>query len=518
MNTILDPLTGGAGWRQTDRLLTLTTPAGPDALLAETVHIDEALGPISEHAGYRIALTARSPDAHLSLTALLGQPARLDLQTSASRTLSRPFHGHITQITREGSDGGFARYRLIIEPWLAFLGHTRDSYLFQDKSVIDIVDELLSDWKGQGKLAPAWRWQLADPAAYPKRGMTTQYRESDLAFLKRLLAEEGLFCWFEHQADAGETLGRHTLVIADANSAFTPNPQPRIRFTQAGATLAEDSLDRWHGLRQLDTTDSHASSWDYRSLSTRRQSVPSAIDAGPIPRTAAWHDPGQYAWQTTAHGERMLGNQRQAIDARVKQFTGEGTVRTVAPGTTFTLADHSEHDRDEPEQRQFLITAICHEARAALDLIGSGEGEAAETPAVDYYRNALTAIRAGIPWKPLMNDAHGRAIHPRPTAGGMLTAIVVGDGGPTHTDRDGRVRVQFPWQRGADSASRQDHPTGSNAPKEAPSGGNAPANQSLGVWLRVMTPVAGANWGGHLVPRPGQEVLVAFQNGNIDRP
>lgn len=209
MNTILDTLTGGAGWRQTDRLLTLTTPAGPDALLAETVHIDEALGPISEHAGYRIALTARSPDAHLSLTTLLGQPARLDLQTSASRTLSRPFHGHITQITREGSDGGFARYRLIIEPWLAFLGHTRDSYLFQDKSVIDIVDELLSDWKGQGKLAPAWRWQLADPAAYPKRGMTTQYRESDLAFLKRLLAEEGLFCWFERQADAGETLGRH---------------------------------------------------------------------------------------------------------------------------------------------------------------------------------------------------------------------------------------------------------------------------------------------------------------------
>lgn len=513
MNTILDTLTGGAGWRQTDRLLTLTTPAGPDALLAETVHIDEALGPVSEHAGYRIALTARSPDAHLSLTTLLGQPARLDLQTSASRTLSRPFHGHITQITREGSDGGFARYRLIIEPWLAFLGHTRDSYLFQDKSVIDIVDELLSDWKGQGKLVPAWRWQLADPAAYPKRGMTTQYRESDLAFLKRLLAEEGLFCWFEHQADAGDTLGRHTLVIADANSAFTPNPQPRIRFTQAGATLAEDALDRWSGLRQLDTTDSHASSWDYRSLSTRTQSVPSAIDAGLIPRTAAWHDPGQYAWQTTAHGERMLGNQRQAIDARVKQFTGEGTVRTVAPGTTFTLADHPEHDRDEPEQRQFLITAITHEARNNLRTADAQDGQG-----VDHYRNSLTTIRAGIPWKPLMADGHGidapqevplGGIHPRPTAGGMLTAIVVGNGGPTHTDRDGRVRVQFPWQRGQDAGARHDHPTGAN---------NAPANQSLGVWLRVMTPVAGANWGGHLVPRPGQEVLVAFQNGNIDRP
>ena len=108
-----------------------------------------------------------------------------------------------------------------------------------------------------------------------------------------------------------------------------------------------------------------------------------------------------------------------------------------------------------------------------------------------------------------MNDAHGRAIHPRPTASGTITAIVLGGGGPTHTDRDGRIRVQFPWQRGQDAGARHDHPTGSN---------NAPANASLGVWLRVMTPVAGANWGGHLVPRPGQEVLVAFQNGNIDRP
>lgn len=508
MNTLLDKIPGGTGWGQTDRLLTLTTPAGPDVLLAETVRIDEALGPVSEHAGYRIELTALSPDAHLQLTDLLGQPARLDLQISASRTLRRHFHGHITRITREGADGGFSRYRLIIEPWLAFLGHNQDNYFFQGKSVIDIVDELLSDWKEQGMLLPAWRWQLADPAAYPKRGMTVQYRESDLAFLKRLFAEEGLFCWFEHGTDSSETLGNHTLVIADGNHAFAPNHQSRIRYTQAGATLTEDSLDCWDGMRQLDTTETHAASWDYRSLSSRPQSATSAIDSGALPKTAAWQDPGQYAWQNSAHGERMLRNQRQAIDARIKQFEGQGTVRTVAPGTSFTLADHPEHDRDDPEQRRFLITAVTHEARSALKEIGADRAEDSR-PAVDHYRNKITAIRASIPWKPLMADSHGRHIHPRPTASGTLTAIVVGDGSPTHTDRDGRVRVQFPWQRGRDASARHDHPMGSD---------NAPANQTLGVWLRVMTPVAGANWGGHLVPRPGQEVLVAFQNGNVDRP
>lgn len=222
MNTLLDMIAGGAGWSQNDRLLKLTTPAGPEALLAERVTIDEALGPVVEHAGFRIELSALSLNADQSLTALLGQPVRLDLQTAASRDVRRPFHGHITQITRQGADGGFGRYRLIIEPWLAFLGHNRDNYLFQDKSVIDIVDELLGDWKGQGKLVPDWEWRLADPAAYPKRGMTVQYQESDLAFLKRLLAEEGLFCWFEHRAEAGEPLGRHSLIIADHNGAFAP--------------------------------------------------------------------------------------------------------------------------------------------------------------------------------------------------------------------------------------------------------------------------------------------------------
>ncbi|MBS1139631.1 MAG: Rhs element Vgr protein [Proteobacteria bacterium] len=61
-----------------------------------------------------------------------GQPARLDLQTFASRTVLRPFHGHITQVTRLGANGGFARYQLTLEPWPAFLGHNQDNYLFQD--------------------------------------------------------------------------------------------------------------------------------------------------------------------------------------------------------------------------------------------------------------------------------------------------------------------------------------------------------------------------------------------------
>ncbi|KAA3655471.1 MAG: type VI secretion system tip protein VgrG, partial [Proteobacteria bacterium] len=273
-------------------------------------------------------------------------------------------------------------------------------------------------------------------------------------------------------------------------------------------------------------------------LSTREQRADSAIDNGHGPRLEAIDDPGQYAWQSLEHGERMLRAQREALDARSKQFLGQGTVRTAAPGTCFTLAGHAEHDLDPPEARRFAITEVIHHARNNLAESIPGAAEALadpppnrltsarqrpiagsastgqapfgeDTPAVEHYRNHIRAIRAHIPWRALMADAHGRHIHPRPTAHGTLTAIVVGPGTPTHTDRDARVQVQFAWQRGSHSASRQSARGGDD---------NAPASDALGAWLRVMSPFAGANWGGHWVPRPGQEVLVAFQDGNIDRP
>jgi type VI secretion system secreted protein VgrG len=108
-------------------------------------------------------------------------------------------HGHISAVSCLGANGGLARYRLTIEPWLSFLGHSRDSAVFQDQNVLDIVQSVLTDYQtggacqGAGKLQPAWRLDVLDASVYPKRSLTTQYQESDLAFIERLLLEEGLF-------------------------------------------------------------------------------------------------------------------------------------------------------------------------------------------------------------------------------------------------------------------------------------------------------------------------------------
>ena len=536
MNTIVDSITG-AGWRQHQRLLVLRTVLGADALLAETATIHESLGPLSAHAGFRIELSVLARDANHALTALIGQPARLDLQTSHSRSVLRPFHGHITHASRLGANGGFARYRLVIEPWLAFLGGRRDSFVFQDKTVFEIVDHVFARWQGQGRLVPAWRWDIEDPTVFPKRSLTTQYKETDLAFLRRLLVEEGLFCWFEHggEAEDGESLGTHTLVIADHNAAFADNTQRTFRFTQPGATLAEDSLDAWRGTTTLDTTTRRSASWDYRANASAE------LAAGATKEIAlnADDDAGQYAWTRRTHGERLQGARQQALDVRRTRYHAEGTVRTAAPGSVFVLADHDGHAHETEAERRFAIVAVEHRARnnlaetvpdaiAALgEAMADGGLKAAlqnattttvepalagqqRNESVDLYSNRLTLHRAQHAWRPITHDAHGRHLHPRPTAHGTLTAVVVGAAGaPTHTDRDLRVRVQFPWQRGANAASGQPHPSGED---------NAPASDALGTWLRVLTPVAGANWGGHFTPRPGQEVVVGFLHGDIDRP
>lgn len=532
---------------QNDRLLVLHTPLGKDVLVAEDAQIDEAIGPIAggdSGAGFRVVVHALAADAHIELKTLIGQPALLELLGADSRTTLRPFHGHVTQAASLGSDGGLARYRLVIEPWLSLLAHRRDAWAFQSRSVVQIVEEVFTDYQNQGKLAPAWRWDLADAGVYPQRSLCIQYQESDLDFVQRLLREEGLFFWFEHSGNAGDAgLGAHTLVIADHNGAFRPSAQASVRYTQAGATLPEDSLTRWSRQAAVHTAGLELASRDYRSLSLRPQIQSADVSAGaaPVPELALSDVPGAYAYEDEAQGERLALRQMQALDALREQARGRGTVRASSPGSTFTLSDHPVHDGSDESRDRFVTLAVRHRARNNLradhqarvsDLLGAiravnAQGEAGHTthhvfgvqpasgPPNDstepLYRCDLLAQRAAVPVRLAGVDALGLPdprLHARPTIHGAQTAIVVGLGEPVHTDRDHRIKVQFHWQRGANASHRLDHPGGDNAP----------ASDASGTWVRVAQSVAGANWGAVFTPRLGQEVLVQFIAGDIDRP
>ena len=351
------------------------------------------------------------------------------------------------------------------------------------------------------------------------------------------MREEGLFYYFEHSGDAaGPGLGGHMMVIADHNGSFQPNAQATVRFTQPGAVMKEDVIDRWRSVSRRTPGGLEIASWDYRVNGTRPAS---AASVGAEPGAPFSSDaPGAYAYTSRAHGERIVARQVEALEASREIFTGAGTVRTLSPGTTFTLDGQASLDAGDADGRNFAITRVLHlahnnlvagirdaaeralgasaleqtiarEMGGSLHAVGAGKGER------PLYRNRIDAIRSKVPYRSSDVDGHGLLLHPKPTVRGQQTAIVVGPAGAAiHTDRDHRIKVQFHWQRGEQSHSRLTHP--------APNGhSDASADDAVGTWVRIatpMAPVAGANWGAVAVPRVGSEVLIDFIDGDIDRP
>ncbi|PHV32471.1 type VI secretion system tip protein VgrG [Janthinobacterium sp. BJB312] len=526
---------------QDTRVLAFSTPIGRDKLLAECFRGEEGLSEC-----YEFKVTALSTDAGMSLKSLHGQPVLLELLTATSRDDKRPFHGHITSAERAGADGGFARYVFTIGPWYAFLAHGRDSRIFQDKTVFDILDAIFGGWQNVGPLVPAWRYDILDRDVYPIRSLTCQYQESNMAFAERLMREEGLFYYFEHIGNAESAiLGSHTMVIADHNGSFKPNAQASINFTQPGAVMKEDSMDRWRTSVRLQTNAIELSSWDYRTTGSRPVSSVSANGDGGNPLVSR-DTPGAYAYESMKQGQRIADNQMQALDAMRETHIGAGTVRTLSAGTTITLHGQSQLDAASvsggDDARTFVIVRVVHlahnnlsteakteiterlgqsvldvliqkERKNSLHAVGAEKGER------PVYRNRIDAIRSKTPYRSSGQDGHGQLLNPRPTVHGQQTAIVVGPAGAaTHTDRDHRIKVQFHWQRGTGesdlSHSRLNHPS-----PEGQAG--APTSEKAGTWVRIstpMAPVAGANWGSVAVPRIGSEVVIDFLDGDIDRP
>ncbi len=501
-------------------------------MLAECVRGEEGID-----TGFRFTISCLSTDSNVALKSLLGQPALLQLLTATSREQMRPFHGHITGAEMSGSNGGLARYQLTVEPWTAFLGLGRDSRVFHDMSVFDILDAVFGGWQGKGCLVPEWRFDIAKRDIYPIRSLTTQYQESDFTFVQRLMAEEGLFHYFEHSGDPDSpALGSHLMVIADHNASFKPNSQATIEFTQASAVMKQDSLDRWRTELRTQASGLDIGSWDYR---TRHSRPVGSVDPNPGAAPLTVREPlGGYAYETREQGQRMADNLMQGLKARKEVHIAAGTVRTLAPGTTFSLQGQAQLDAStDANARNFVVVRVVHlmhnnlsaelkaevahqlapgklaelvdtEQSQSLHAVGTQMGER------PLYRVRIDAIASSLPYRGSRVDQFGALLFPKPTVQGQQSAIVVGPAGSViHTDRDHRIKVQFHWQRGTRSHSRLEHPSEGHT--------GAPADDSAGTWVRVatpMAPVAGANWGSNALPRVGQEVLIDFIEGDIDRP
>ncbi|WP_297576903.1 type VI secretion system Vgr family protein, partial [uncultured Deefgea sp.] len=475
---------------------------------------------------YRYHVDCLSPDGHIELKSLLGLPVVVEIRDANGGAVARC--GVVSQAQLLGSDGGFAKYGLKIEPPFALLRHRRTSRVFQDISVPDIIKQVIGEHQAANSVfAAVQTLDFKLSGQHPPRSYCLQYRESDYDFLVRLMHEEGLAWRFEHLPAESPQV---QLVVFDDAFAIPEASDSLVRFHRADATEESDALLEWTGTRQVGSNRVSLATFDYKASNTRFSGDDSAVDQGDggqqLQASFEDYDPQSLYYASDAEQLSHYAQLRQqAHDAQKKSFSGSGTLRSLQAGQWFRLEEHPAHEWDSAEQREFAITELTFTAHNNLphDLtqqlrqiapsllaVGSASADQKTSPNTPApYRVEFKSQRRGQPITPAFN-LNGNEQLAKPKSCGVQTATVVGPRGAAdsnqseeeiHTDELGRIKVQFHWQRGSE------HPDfGANL------------DDKSSCWIRVAYPSAGASWGHQFIPRIGQEVLVDFIEGDIDRP
>ncbi len=546
-----------AQWTAAERLYNLSGDGRVSDLLVERfTWVDEVSVP------YTLTLDTLTLDASVSPSELVGR--RLTLVTTLADGTRQSRSGLVFEAEQLGADGGFQRLRLTVRPWLQLLAHESDSRAWEHKSIVEIIDSVLGS---SGAAAHAdWRWGEVSVsgeaesvasflARFPNAGvhpLCCQYRETNLHFVQRLLAEHGLGWRVE---DAQDARSGHRIVFFTDSARWPENRTSHadaagIRFhaSSAHTTQVQDAIQSFGGQRSLNPAVTTVLRWDYDSKSAVAGSAPThhQFASSALQDMASWlerYEPlgatadGSHC--TRAELEHLAVCRQQAHEYRNKAWLGRSTVRSLRAGECFRLANSpldALRDQGLPSDTEFgvhavhglginnlpkelserLAKAIARSALpgASLDLDlferDAGDAEAALSESLAHdpellaqatatgYANRFEACRRAIPWRPMPQA--------QPTALGMQTAIVVGPRGNTradgadelYADRLGRIRVQFHWQRAADADPREDN--------------------RKSCWVRVAQKWAGGGMGHQFLPRIGQEVLIQFIDDDIDRP
>ncbi|KAF1016774.1 MAG: Actin cross-linking toxin VgrG1 [Stenotrophomonas maltophilia] len=438
-----------------------------------------------------------STHGDIDLRALPGTRATLVTRTADGGQWERS--GLVADAHRLGSDGGLVRYRLQLVSWTWWLQHARHSRVFQEQDTRAIIDAVLG---GHADIA-SWRWadSFASFLGDRVRSYCVQYRESDLEFVQRLLAEEGL--GWRLYADAQAACGNGMEIFDDSLGLpeEAASAGAGVRFHRSDATESSDSIQAIGRQRRLSSTSVSLQSDDYRSVCVVGAQLP--VDGGGDQSPREDYDAvGAYAFANSAAADRQTRLHAQAHEAHSRGWQGHGTVRGLQSGTWLRLQqapaatppelllvsiDHAGINNLPTDLRRTLDDALglapCTDADAMLWQQAEATG----------YGNSFHTVDRSVPWRPQRMDGRGARLNPRPIAPGYQAAAVVsgkgGAGADLHADSLGRIRVRLHFQQDGDSA-----------------------------WLRVAQRYAGPGVGSQFLPRIGQEVLVGFLEGDIDRP
>ncbi|MBM3786571.1 MAG: type VI secretion system tip protein VgrG [Acidobacteria bacterium] len=478
----------GSATTQETRLLKLYTPLGEDILLVRSIKGTEG---ISQLYSYEVECFAENSQT-IDWSQLIGKAVCVRASLDTAPGDYRYFSGVVQSVTRANRSFSHTSYRLVFGPSLWFLTKRSQSRIFQQKSVSDILRTVV-----QG-VDVAWE----QTGATTLRDYCVQYRETDFQFASRLMEEEGLFYYFVHSAGGAQ------MIVGDSQQSNRELPSAAtLHFDELeGERETKESIYVWEKSQSL--RSGKVTLWDHtfelpHQNHASEEPIVETMAAGqtthklahPENSTLEIYDyPGAYAQRfdgvNPSGGEqageltKIGGEGTRAARLRMAEEAAQGlhiTARTnfigIVPGHRFALEGHFEDD-DE-----YVITQASIFIHQEGGYAAERTGEPPPPPIL--YMDCMPKALRFVP----------RRVTPKPVIHGTQSAVVVGgDGDEICTDKYGRIKVQMLWDR------------------------NRSFQSSASCWVRAAMASAGGNWGFFTVPRVGHEVLIAFEEGDPDRP
>ncbi len=377
----------------------------------------------------------------------------------------RYLHGILRQFIQNGSKGRFYFYEAEVIPSLWLLSLEQDCRIFQNKKVEDIIRQVLQDGGITGD-----RFNFRLQGKYPEREYCVQYRETDLDFISRLCEEEGIFYFFEHAKD------KHVLVFGDSTIAYqTIEGEKEITFNPTIGMVPDREY----------VYDLAFSQKVFSGKMTRRDfnfekptlDLTTKEQDKSYSKLEIYDYPGRYIEE--GRGKGLTKVRLEESMTFKEKAAGKSTSPRFIPGFKFKLIDHERKSFNQ----EYLIAEVCHEGQQPQAL-----QELADPKEKFSYSNDFISIPSSVVFRPERKT-------PRPVVKGIQTAVVVGPKDEEiYTDKYGRIKVQFHWDR------------------------EGKKDDKSSCWIRVASIFAGGQYGSIFTPRIGQEVIVDFLEGDPDQP
>ena len=431
---------------------------------------------------FEFMLTIASPKKVLKPEQVIGQPLAVRIDRGDEEP--RYIHGYISHLwagdfskSLDDASAPSRVYRIRLVPWVWFMTRAARCFVYlpekQEKSIQDVLDELIKRVKSYGHVE-AWN-ESANASILKSRKVEhcVQYRESDFNFLSRTLERYGVYYYFKHEKD------KHTLVLSD-QSNYPSCVEADVEYpVSGGGQTNTDTITSWEHSYQFVSGKWEQTDYDFLQPSTDLKVNAlkhSSISLQNNAEYELYEYPGEYVQK--GDGEKEAAIRLECEEARFNVVSAGSTCKTFMPGHSFKLSLH--HSCEDEKGKQYVLTSITHTA--------SQPGPFSSTSLPASYTNKFECIPRDSQYRPPRST-------PQPMLASVQTAVIVGPAGEEiYTDEYGRVKVQFHWDR------------------------EGKHDENTSCWIRASQVHAGKSFGGIDIPRVGEEVVVSFLEGDLDRP